>query len=1209
MKNFLSLLCLAGFITAANADTPVILSVPQNLTINAGSAAYFGITVSNAHSYYYQWTFDGTNIPGAYATNYYIANVTNQAGPHAVAVIVISSDLQTAITNSATLTVLQGTIVNFQISGFAGGPSNVVVELFDHDKPATVENFVHYKSSGAYSNLFFDRLVPGFVLQSGDYDATDRTNTTPGLSVIDINQRYVHGSVPNTNSPPLPWEIQNEFYVGPQVSNTKGTLALALPAGNPNGGGNAFFFNLVDNPILDTSETGGGPFTVFGRVIGGTDVLDYFNDTNNFATNAYPTNLVFAGNPFTNGIFDSIYIETNSTILTDLPENFHGTNLPANTNFFFIDFSFPDPNAQPVVDTTTPSAVITYPTANLLLTNGASLLVQGTAQDNVAVARVRISAQAAPGNGAYGGLAGGGDADGTTNWSYDFGVVEPGIYDVSATPQDGAGNLGSEVFQMNIIVTAVLTNGVGTVSLTNLSTGASVANAVGANMQTGTRYELVAHPGTNQLFVNWQGEGYNSLSPNINFTMQNNWVLTAAFITNSIPGAISFTYPAPRGTTTNGNFMFQGTITNRVTNTPVAITCQIYSYDTRSSLGSPIQTSGTTTWAAAETNNLAPGHYFVQAIATDSKGGTALITNDFTVLTRLSVSTNGRGTLSPNLNGSYLTNGIQYSIKATPATGSIFYSWSDGATATLNPVETFTMTPGLALTATFLSNNIPSKISFTSPAANAQLTNGTFNVTGKIVSSITATQILCQLFLHSNSIAPPVPASIGANQTTWSAAQTNLAPGSYTMLAQAYDTKGESTLIKESFNVLARVNLATSNGVGVISSNWHGNYLVVGQSYTIKVTPKTNYLFLDWIGGVTSYANPLTFAVTTNETIMANLVTNYFAHVSGTYNGLFMATNEPVSVSPTNSGYYTLTVANSGVFSGKLSFPGKSMTLAGIINPTNGFTGLYGPGLDGNYITNLLYLDLSNGTYSLTGVVYNGNWSSSLAAYRQAAKLTTNSAVVPGKYVLTIPGDHSAGNNYPGGDSYATYSIAANGAVTVAGSLADSTALTPSTTAVSQDGIWPFYYSLYSKKGILLGWQTNAVPANFAGTVAWSKPAKTGAYYTNAYDVVADSSTAKYIPPVKGTHYQIVFGGGTLTNAVTNQLTVSTAIQFTPDKGQTNKLTISLTPAGVVTGTFASPLRKTLTFHGAFASPSQGGSGYILEPNAETSYFEITALP
>ena len=187
---------------------------PQNLTINAGSTADFIVSATGATSY--QWSFQGTNLTGATTAELNFSDVsTNQAGVYSVVV----GSTGTNITSSATLTVLQGTIVNFQITGFASGPSNLLVELFDHDKPATVQNFIHYIRSGAYSNMFFDRLIPGFVLQGGSWDTSDRTNSTSPPSVIDINANYVLGLL---TAPPLAQGVVSEFYAGPKSEQYQG---------------------------------------------------------------------------------------------------------------------------------------------------------------------------------------------------------------------------------------------------------------------------------------------------------------------------------------------------------------------------------------------------------------------------------------------------------------------------------------------------------------------------------------------------------------------------------------------------------------------------------------------------------------------------------------------------------------------------------------------------------------------------------------------------------------------------------------------------------------------------------------------------------------------------------------------------------------------------------------------------------------------------
>lgn len=97
-----------------------------------------------------------------------------------------------------------------------------------------------------------------------------------------------------------------------------------------------------------------------------------------------------------------------------------------------------------------------------------------------------------------------------------------------------------------------------------------------------------------------------------------------------------------------------------------------------------------------------------------------------------------------------------------------------------------------------------------------------------------------------------------------------------------------------------------------------------------------------------------------------------------------------------------------------------------------------------------------------------------------------------------------------------------------------------------------------------------------------------------------------------GTHYQIVFGGASFTNELTNTLTVSAKGQFTNNSGlpNTNKLTLNLTTngttSGALSGSFSYPSGKvTHNFYGGFISPDGGGSGYFLDTNSQTGFFQI----
>jgi peptidyl-prolyl cis-trans isomerase A (cyclophilin A) len=54
---------------------------------------------------------------------------------------------------------------------------DIEVELYDQDKPVTVQNFRQLVASGAYLNTFFHRLEPGFVIQGGGFATPARYST------------------------------------------------------------------------------------------------------------------------------------------------------------------------------------------------------------------------------------------------------------------------------------------------------------------------------------------------------------------------------------------------------------------------------------------------------------------------------------------------------------------------------------------------------------------------------------------------------------------------------------------------------------------------------------------------------------------------------------------------------------------------------------------------------------------------------------------------------------------------------------------------------------------------------------------------------------------------------------------------------------------------------------------------------------------------
>lgn len=118
----------------------------------------------------------------------------------------------------------------------SAGP--IVIELLPGDAPNTVNNFVFLAKQNFYVNTPFHRVIPGFMVQTGDPTGTGSGG--PGYRFNDerVSRAYEPGIVamanagPNTNG--------SQFFI------VHGARASSLP---PN-------------------------YTIFGRVSGGMDVVD-----------------------------------------------------------------------------------------------------------------------------------------------------------------------------------------------------------------------------------------------------------------------------------------------------------------------------------------------------------------------------------------------------------------------------------------------------------------------------------------------------------------------------------------------------------------------------------------------------------------------------------------------------------------------------------------------------------------------------------------------------------------------------------------------------------------------------------------------------------------------------------------------------------------------------------------------------------------------
>ena len=137
----------------------------------------------------------------------------------------------------------------------------IVLDLNTEKAPKTVANFLAYAREGFYTNTIFHRVIDGFMIQGGGFDAN-------------LKQKA-------TRAP-----IDNEANNG--LRNSRGTIAMARTS-DPHSATSQFFINVADNDFLNftaPTPTGWG-YCVFGQVVEGMDVVDTVRGTATTSRNGY----------------------------------------------------------------------------------------------------------------------------------------------------------------------------------------------------------------------------------------------------------------------------------------------------------------------------------------------------------------------------------------------------------------------------------------------------------------------------------------------------------------------------------------------------------------------------------------------------------------------------------------------------------------------------------------------------------------------------------------------------------------------------------------------------------------------------------------------------------------------------------------------------------------------------------------------------------
>ncbi len=121
----------------------------------------------------------------------------------------------------------------------------ITLELYPDKAPGTVENFLGLVKAGFYTDTIFHRVIKGFMIQGGGFQAS-------------FDQKPAKA-------------IRGEFiangFMGNDIKHTRGTISMARTS-DPDSASSQFFIMHEDAPHLDTQ------YAAFGRVTEGMDVVD-----------------------------------------------------------------------------------------------------------------------------------------------------------------------------------------------------------------------------------------------------------------------------------------------------------------------------------------------------------------------------------------------------------------------------------------------------------------------------------------------------------------------------------------------------------------------------------------------------------------------------------------------------------------------------------------------------------------------------------------------------------------------------------------------------------------------------------------------------------------------------------------------------------------------------------------------------------------------
>lgn len=512
-------------------------------------------------------------------------------------------------------------------------------------------------------------------------------------------------------------------------------------------------------------------------------------------------------------------------------------------------------------------------------------------------------------------------------------------------------------------------------------------------------------------------------------------------------------------------------------------------------------------------------------------------------------------------------------------------------------------------------------LTLTAPLANAIVTSPSVTVIGtaKDDKGLQAVQVQ-----HNGGAWVDAPL-IGSPQLSNFSLAITATPGVNTLVIRSVDEKGKiSALTKRSFTYKVPSTLTVNinpAGAGTVSAGFApSSTRDVGLTYKITATPKAGFFFSGWSANQQNIGLPLSTYPAAVSFVMKpglSLTANFFS-LSGvstyadTYQGVLEPNFNQTTPGNSNVGFATLSVTSTtGVVSGKVFIDGVSQSFTGQVlggtvlftptrsyelgivrkgKPTITFTAQVSGGTNSN--ASFYYGSYQNGSFQTDGIIY-----AYASPYSSKNKVPTS--LVTGtsqRYNLIFPSvpDQPGISSYPPGTGIGSLILGSDGSAKIAGTLADNTTFTASTTLSSKHTV-PLFASLYTNQGHIAGNINVVGPTGpgydaFGVNLYWARPAQPKAqWYPLGWtkSLFIDLVGAKYVVPLATANQSVIpnlgpvdatntvgnatltFMDGLLTSPQTFPVNITTKNAVTPLPLKTKNFTLKLTPTtGEISGTF-----------------------------------------